>query len=117
MILSELTPNDLFFSPGYNTPLYTAAPFMFKICDVCHIDCPEISMLPIRIYYATIMKRARHRAASILTIFDRLRLYPGDEIVVPYKLPTGTFVRGLRDWSQIASQLAITAVALAAVVP
>jgi protein involved in polysaccharide export with SLBB domain len=49
--------------------------------------------------------------------FQRLRLYPGDEIVVPYKLPTGTFVRGLRDWSQIASQLAITAVALRAIAP
>ena len=51
------------------------------------------------------------------TKFDRLRLYPGDEIIVPYKIPTGMFVRGLRDWSQIASQLAITAAALAVVVP
>jgi protein involved in polysaccharide export with SLBB domain len=51
------------------------------------------------------------------TKFDHLRLYPGDEIIVPYKLPTGAFVRGLRDWSQIASQLAITAAALAVVVP
>jgi protein involved in polysaccharide export with SLBB domain len=49
--------------------------------------------------------------------FDHLRLYPGDEIIVPYKLPTGAFVRGLRDWSQISSQLAITAAALAVVVP
>jgi protein involved in polysaccharide export with SLBB domain len=49
--------------------------------------------------------------------FDRLRLYPGDEIIVPYKLPTGSFVRGLQAWSQIASQLAITAVALRAVAP
>jgi protein involved in polysaccharide export with SLBB domain len=49
--------------------------------------------------------------------FDHLRLYPGDEIIVPYKLPTGAFVRGLRDWSQITSQLAITAAALAVVVP
>jgi len=51
------------------------------------------------------------------TKFDRLRLYPGDEIIVPYKLPTGAFTRGLRDWSQIASQLAITAAALAVIVP
>ena len=51
------------------------------------------------------------------TKFDHLRLYPGDEIVVPYKLPSGAFVRGLRDWSQITSQLAITAAALAVVVP
>jgi protein involved in polysaccharide export with SLBB domain len=49
--------------------------------------------------------------------FDHLRLYPGDEIIVPYKLPTGAFTRGLRDWSQIASQLAITAAALAVITP
>jgi protein involved in polysaccharide export with SLBB domain len=51
------------------------------------------------------------------TKFDHLRLYPGDEILVPYKLPTGAFVRGLRDWSQITAQLAITAAALAVVAP
>lgn len=47
------------------------------------------------------------------TKFDRIRLHPGDQIVVPYKLPTGAFVRGLRDWTQISSQLALTAAALA----
>jgi len=49
--------------------------------------------------------------------FDRLRLYPGDQIVVPYKLPTGAFVRGLRDWSQIISQLSVTGVVLSTVIP
>ena len=49
--------------------------------------------------------------------FDRLRLYPGDQIVVPYKLPTGSFVRALRDWSQIVSQLAVTGVVLSTVLP
>jgi protein involved in polysaccharide export with SLBB domain len=49
--------------------------------------------------------------------FERIRLYPGDQIVVPYKLPTGAFVRGLRDWTQVASQLALTAAALAVVAP
>ena len=47
--------------------------------------------------------------------FERVRLYPGDQIVVPYKLPTGAFVRGLQQWTQISSQLAITAAALAVV--
>jgi protein involved in polysaccharide export with SLBB domain len=47
--------------------------------------------------------------------FDRLRLYPGDQIVVPYKLQTGALIRGLRDWSLIASQLAITGAALAVI--
>jgi protein involved in polysaccharide export with SLBB domain len=49
------------------------------------------------------------------TKFERVRLYPGDQIVVPYKLPTGAFIRGLRDWTQISSQLALTAAALAVV--
>jgi protein involved in polysaccharide export with SLBB domain len=51
------------------------------------------------------------------TKFERIRLYPGDQIVVPYKLPTGAFIRGLRDWTQITSQLAITGAALAVVLP
>jgi hypothetical protein len=49
------------------------------------------------------------------TKFDRLRLNPGDQIVVPYKLPSGAFVRGLRDWAQISSQMALTAAALAVI--
>lgn len=49
--------------------------------------------------------------------FSRIRLYPGDQIVVPYKLPTGAFIRGLRDWTQIGSQLALTAAALAVLAP
>ena len=49
------------------------------------------------------------------TKFDRLRLYPGDQIVVPYKLTSGAFVRGLRDWTQISSQLALTGAALAVI--
>jgi protein involved in polysaccharide export with SLBB domain len=46
------------------------------------------------------------------TKFNRLRLYPGDQIVVPYKLTSGAFLRGLRDWTQISSQLALTAAAV-----
>jgi protein involved in polysaccharide export with SLBB domain len=49
------------------------------------------------------------------TKFDHLRMYPGDQIVVPYKISSGAWVRGLRDWSQIASQLALTGAALAVV--
>jgi len=47
--------------------------------------------------------------------FDRMHLNPGDQIVVPSKIATGSFVRGLRDWTQISSQLALTAAALAVV--
>jgi len=47
--------------------------------------------------------------------FSALRLHPGDQIVMPSKIETGTLVRGLRDWTQIASQLALTGAALAVI--
>lgn len=47
--------------------------------------------------------------------FDRMKMYPGDEVVVPFKLPTGAFVRGLTQWSQIASQLALTGASIAVI--
>jgi len=71
--LGEVTRKDVFFSPGYNTPLFCGAPFIFTIHDLSHIYCPENSSPLIRLYYATIMKRACHRAASILTISEFTR--------------------------------------------
>jgi len=71
--LGKLERSDLFFSPGYNTPLFCRSPFIFTIHDLSHIYCPENSSPPIRLYYATIMKRACHRAASILTVSEFTR--------------------------------------------
>ena len=47
--------------------------------------------------------------------FASLRTHPGDQIIVPNKIQTGNFIRGLRDWSQISSQLALTGAALAVI--
>lgn len=71
--LNDLGPNDLFFSPSYNTPLFCRAPFVFTIHDLSHIYCPEIGSPAKRLYYATIMKRACRRAASILTVSEFTR--------------------------------------------
>jgi glycosyltransferase involved in cell wall biosynthesis len=71
--LKGLTVKDLFFSPGYNTPLFCASPFAFTIHDLSHIYCPENSSPLIRLYYSTIMKRACHRAAKILTVSEFTR--------------------------------------------
>jgi len=71
--LGKLARNDLFFSPGYNTPLFCPSPFIFTIHDLSHIYCPENSSPPIRLYYAAIMRRACHRAASILTVSEFTR--------------------------------------------
>jgi glycosyltransferase involved in cell wall biosynthesis len=71
--LNKLARNDLFFSPGYNTPLFCRSPFVFTIHDLSHIYCPEIGSPSIRLYYATVMKRACRRAASILTVSEFTR--------------------------------------------
>ncbi len=71
--LTDLTPGDIFFSPGYNTPLFCKAPFVFVIHDLSHVYCPENSSPLIQLYYATIMKRACHRAATILTVSEFTR--------------------------------------------
>jgi len=47
--------------------------------------------------------------------FAGLHLHPGDQLVVPNKIQSGAFVRGLRDWSQITSQMALTGAALAVI--
>lgn len=75
-VLSSLTDNDLFFSPGYNPPLYCAVPFIFTLHDLNHLDRPENSSPLKRLYYETIIKRACHRASNILTVseFSRGRI-------------------------------------------
>jgi glycosyltransferase involved in cell wall biosynthesis len=71
--LSGLGGQDVFFSPGYNTPLFCRSPFVFTIHDLSHIYCPENSSRMIRLYYTTVMKRACRNAARILTVSEFTR--------------------------------------------
>ena len=71
--LRNLGSSDLFFSPGYNAPLFCRAPFIFTIHDLIHIHCPESSRPHLQLYYATVMKRACRRAARILTVSEFTR--------------------------------------------
>lgn len=71
--LRRLTSQDVFFSPGYNTPLFCPCPFVFTIHDLSHVFCPENTSAAIRLYYATIMKRACRRAVKILTVSEFTR--------------------------------------------
>src|SRR5271156_374719 len=73
LALGQVTGNDLFFSPGYNSPLFCAASFVFTIHDLSHIHCPENSSPLIRLYYAMVLKRACHRAVRILTVSEFTR--------------------------------------------
>lgn len=71
--LSHLNDEDVFFSPGYNTPLFCRSPFVFTIHDLSHVYCPENSSPMIRLYYATILKRACRNAVKILTVSEFTR--------------------------------------------
>jgi glycosyltransferase involved in cell wall biosynthesis len=71
--LKNLTSSDLFFSPGYNTPLLCPSPFIFTIHDLSHIYCHENTSPLIQLYYATVMKRACRRASKILTVSEFTR--------------------------------------------
>jgi glycosyltransferase involved in cell wall biosynthesis len=71
--LTALKRDDLFFSPGYNTPLFCPAPFVFTIHDLSHVYCPENSNPLIRLYYATVLKRACHRARNIFAVSEFTR--------------------------------------------
>src|SRR5215469_12501418 len=71
--LRKLERTDLFFAPGYNTPLFCPAPFVFTIHDLTHIFCREIRKPQIQLYYATVMQRACRRAAKILTVSEFTR--------------------------------------------
>ena len=71
--LRQLDRTDLFFSPGYNAPLFCPAPFVFTIHDLTHIHCPESRRPHVQLYYATVMKRACRRAARILTVSEFTR--------------------------------------------
>jgi protein involved in polysaccharide export with SLBB domain len=47
--------------------------------------------------------------------FNDVRVLPGDTLVIPTKLATGAFQRNLRDWTQIASQMALAGASLAVI--
>lgn len=60
----------IFYSPGYNSPLWSTNPFVFTIHDLNHIDRPENSSLLKRLYYELILRSACRRAAAVLTVSE-----------------------------------------------
>jgi protein involved in polysaccharide export with SLBB domain len=54
----------------------------------------------------------RQRAGMFHPKFEETRLNPGDSLVVPEALPKTSILRGLRDWSQVLSQLVLGAAAI-----
>jgi glycosyltransferase involved in cell wall biosynthesis len=76
LALRRLPRGGVFFSPGYNAPLFARTPFVITVHDLNHIDRPENRSMAKRLYYATLLKRACRRAACVLTVseFSRGRI-------------------------------------------
>lgn len=67
---------SLWFSPGYNAPLWGLDRYVFTIHDLNHIDLDTNSSPLKRLYYSLVMRRACRRAARVLTVseFSRQRI-------------------------------------------
>ena len=57
----------LYFSPGYNVPMWGGCRFALTVYDLNHLFIREGSSALIRLYYARILRPALHRAGLIFT--------------------------------------------------
>ena len=58
---------SVYFSPGFNPPSWSAAPFVFTIHDLVHLRFAGDYGLRQRIYYESVVRPAVRRAAVVLT--------------------------------------------------
>jgi glycosyltransferase involved in cell wall biosynthesis len=58
----------VYFSPGYNPPLASRAPFVFTIHDLMHLRVAEESSVAKRLYYERIVRPALLKACKVLTV-------------------------------------------------
>ena len=68
-MLRGLAPK-LFFSPGYNSPLWWPGSFIFTLHDLHHLRVREDSSVLKRSYYQHVIKPACHRSAAVLTVSE-----------------------------------------------
>lgn len=62
--------DGIFFSPGYNAPLFFLKRSIITIHDLNHIDLNYNSSVLKRIYYKFVLKRACIKSAKILTVSE-----------------------------------------------
>jgi glycosyltransferase involved in cell wall biosynthesis len=59
---------DVYFSPGYNPPLSSSAPYIFTIHDLMHLRVAEERSPAKRLYYEHIVRPALAKAFKVLTV-------------------------------------------------
>jgi glycosyltransferase involved in cell wall biosynthesis len=67
---------SVWYSPGFNAPLFGLDRYVFTIHDLNHIDLSANSSLLKRLYYRFVLKSACRKAARVLTVseFSRQRI-------------------------------------------
>jgi glycosyltransferase involved in cell wall biosynthesis len=66
-ILWRLRP-QVYFSPGFNPPLWSPTPVVFTIHDLIHLCCPGETSLAKQLYYRHVVRPAAYRAYRVLTV-------------------------------------------------
>ncbi len=61
---------DVYFSPGFNPPLWSTAPFVFMIHDLIHLRFARDYGFRQRAYYETVVRPAARRASAVLTVSE-----------------------------------------------
>lgn len=61
---------DVYFSPGFNPPLWSAVPFVFMIHDLIHLRFARDYGWRQRAYYQAVVRPALKRVATVLTVSE-----------------------------------------------
>lgn len=61
---------QVYFSPGFNPPLFSMVPVVFTIGDLIHLKIPEERSRAKNIYYNYFLKHAVHKAFAVLTFSE-----------------------------------------------
>lgn len=62
--------NGVWYSPGYNAPLFGLKRYVFTIHDLNHLDIEANTSALKRLYYKLVMRRACRHAARVLTVSE-----------------------------------------------
>ena len=101
------SPNSFIFRPGTKIDNY------LKLAGKGTRNADLGNAFIIRVDGSVISKRTQSGFWS--GGVESARALPGDVVVVPVKINRGAWIRALRDWSQLASQIALTAASLAVI--
>lgn len=64
---------DVFFSPGFNPPLFGSVPLVFTIHDLMQVTLNGVTTAGKRLYYELIVRPAARRAFRVLTVSEYSR--------------------------------------------